>query len=62
MYKKHQASFWTAEEIDLGDDLKDWETLNDNEKYFIKNILAFFVSALGTLLLLLPFRTHMLGR
>merc|ERR1711871_189366 len=47
MYKKHQASFWTAEEIDLGDDLKDWETLNDNEKYFIKNILAFFAASDG---------------
>ena len=31
MYKKHKASFWTAEEIDLEQDLRDWENLNDNE-------------------------------
>lgn len=31
MYKKHKASFWTAEEIDLGSDLKDWKTLNKDE-------------------------------
>ena len=46
MYKKHQASFWTAEEIDLGDDMKDWEKLSDDERFFIKNVLAFFVRAL----------------
>jgi ribonucleoside-diphosphate reductase beta chain len=46
-YKKSQASIWTAEEIDLLQDLKDWETLNDNEKYFIKNILAFFAASDG---------------
>jgi len=40
-YKKSEASFWTAEEIDLQQDLIDWETLNENEKFFIKNILAF---------------------
>ena len=39
MYKKAEASFWTAEEIDLQEDLKDWEKLNENEKYFISNIL-----------------------
>ena len=43
MYKIAEASFWTAEEIDLSADLTDWnEKLDDNERYFIKNILAFF--------------------
>jgi ribonucleoside-diphosphate reductase beta chain len=41
-YKKAESSFWTAEEIDLQQDLTDWEKLNDNEKFFIKNVLAFF--------------------
>jgi ribonucleoside-diphosphate reductase beta chain len=42
-YKKSEASFWTAEEIDLAADLTDWRTkLNDEERYFIKNVLAFF--------------------
>jgi ribonucleoside-diphosphate reductase beta chain len=46
-YKKAEASFWTAEEIDLQQDLFDWETLNENEKYFIKNVLAFFAASDG---------------
>jgi ribonucleoside-diphosphate reductase beta chain len=47
-YKKSQASFWTAEEIDLAADLTDWRTkLNDDERYFIKNILAFFAASDG---------------
>ena len=47
-YKTAEASFWTAEEIDLHADLVDWENkLNDNEKYFIKNILAFFAASDG---------------
>lgn len=41
-YKTHMQSFWTAEEVDLSTDIADWEHLNDNEKLFIKNILAFF--------------------
>ncbi len=41
-YKKAEASFWTAEEIDLGQDLKDWENLNDGERHFITHVLAFF--------------------
>ncbi|OMJ79160.1 hypothetical protein SteCoe_20859 [Stentor coeruleus] len=45
MYKKHEASFWTAEKLDLSQDLQDWENLTDNEKYFIKNILAFFAAS-----------------
>jgi ribonucleoside-diphosphate reductase beta chain len=47
-YKKQEASFWTAEEIDLAQDLTDWnEKLNDNEKHFIKNVLAFFAASDG---------------
>ena len=47
-YKKQEASFWTAEEIDLQQDLTDWEhKLNDDEKYFIKHILAFFAASDG---------------
>merc|ERR1719245_2295379 len=41
MYKKHEASFWTAEEIDLSQDLKDWEGLTVNERHFLKHVLAF---------------------
>lgn len=47
MYKKHEASFWTAEEIDLGDDLKYWEALNQGEKHFITHVLAFFAASDG---------------
>lgn len=48
MYKKAEASFWTAEEIDLSVDLHDWEyKLNDDEKYFIKHVLAFFAASDG---------------
>jgi ribonucleoside-diphosphate reductase beta chain len=47
MYKKHEASFWTAEEIDLSDDLKDWAALNDGERHFISHILAFFAASDG---------------
>ncbi len=47
MYKKHEASFWTAEEIDLGDDMKDWNNLNDGERHFISHILAFFAASDG---------------
>jgi hypothetical protein len=46
-YKKHMASFWTAEEIDLGQDQKDWATLTDNEQHFIKMVLAFFAASDG---------------
>lgn len=47
MYKKHLASFWTADEIDLSQDARDWEKLNSNEKHFIKHILAFFAASDG---------------
>jgi ribonucleoside-diphosphate reductase beta chain len=47
MYKKAEASFWTAEEIDLGQDQKDWDNLNDNERHFISHVLAFFAASDG---------------
>src|SRR6201985_556601 len=47
MYKKHEASFWTAEEIDLGDDMKDWNNMNDGERHFISHVLAFFAASDG---------------
>ena len=47
MYKKHEASFWTAEEIDLSADLKDWQNLNDGERHFISHVLAFFAASDG---------------
>ncbi|MEK7175286.1 MAG: ribonucleoside-diphosphate reductase small subunit [Patescibacteria group bacterium] len=47
MYKKAEASFWTAEEIDLSDDLRDWAKLNEGEKHFIKHVLAFFAASDG---------------
>lgn len=47
-YKEQQASIWTAEEIDLSADLNDWRNkLNDDERYFIKNVLAFFAASDG---------------
>jgi len=50
MYKKHLASFWTAEEIDLHDDHRHWLKLNENEKHFIKYVLAFFAASDGIVL------------
>ena len=47
MYKKHEASFWTAEEIDLSGDMKDWAALNDGERHFISHVLAFFAASDG---------------
>ncbi|CAG7848699.1 Ribonucleoside-diphosphate reductase small chain; AltName: Full=Ribonucleotide reductase small subunit [Serendipita indica DSM 11827] len=48
MYKKAEASFWTAEEMDLSKDLHDWENkLNDNERHFISHVLAFFAASDG---------------
>jgi ribonucleoside-diphosphate reductase beta chain len=47
MYKQHEASFWTAEEIDLSQDQRDWENLNDGERHFISNVLAFFAASDG---------------
>jgi ribonucleoside-diphosphate reductase beta chain len=46
-YKQHETSFWTAEEIDLSADLKDWDSLNYGEKHFISHVLAFFAASDG---------------
>jgi ribonucleotide reductase beta subunit family protein with ferritin-like domain len=50
MYKQQVACFWTAEEIDLSQDLSDWERLNKDEKHFIKYVLAFFAASDGIVL------------
>jgi ribonucleoside-diphosphate reductase beta chain len=47
MYKQAVASFWTAEEIDLSADMVDWQNLSDNERHFIKHVLAFFAASDG---------------
>jgi ribonucleoside-diphosphate reductase subunit M2 len=47
MYKKAEASFWTAEELDLSADHKDWQNLSDNERHFISHVLAFFAASDG---------------
>ena len=47
MYKQQMACFWTAEEIDLAEDLKDWKELNNDEQHFLKHILAFFAASDG---------------
>merc|ERR1712215_198811 len=47
MYKKAEASFWTAEEVDLSKDLADWDNLKDDERYFISHVLAFFAASDG---------------
>ena len=46
-YKRHQASFWSAEEIDLAQDQRDWVTLSSDEQHFIKTVLAFFAASDG---------------
>ena len=47
MYKHAEASFWTAEEIDLSGDLHDWNNLSQNERHFISYVLAFFAASDG---------------
>jgi ribonucleoside-diphosphate reductase beta chain len=47
MYKKAEASFWTAEEIDLSHDQTDWNKMNDGERHFISHVLAFFAASDG---------------
>jgi ribonucleoside-diphosphate reductase beta chain len=47
MYKKAEASFWTAEEIDLSHDQPDWIKMNDGERHFISHVLAFFAASDG---------------
>eukprot|EP00915_Cephaloidophora_sp_WS-2016_P006522 GHVH01008804.1.p1 GENE.GHVH01008804.1~~GHVH01008804.1.p1 ORF type:complete len:352 (+),score=60.43 GHVH01008804.1:67-1122(+) len=50
MYKQQEACFWTSEEIDLSQDLRDWESLNKDEQHFIKHVLAFFAASDGIVL------------
>lgn len=50
MYKEQMACFWTAEEIDLAQDTKDWEKLTANEQHFVKHVLAFFAASDGIVL------------
>tara|TARA_B110001450_G_C17644232_1_gene490492 strand:- start:1210 stop:2157 length:948 start_codon:yes stop_codon:yes gene_type:complete len=47
LYKHHLSVFWTPEEIDLSKDKNDWNKLSENDKFFIKNILAFFAGSDG---------------
>ena len=47
MYKKAEANFWTTEELDLTKDLNDFQGMEEKEKYFIENILAFFAASDG---------------
>jgi ribonucleotide reductase beta subunit family protein with ferritin-like domain len=47
MYRQQIASFWDVEEIDLSQDTKDWESLDENEHHFIKHVLAFFAASDG---------------
>ena len=49
-YKKAEASFWTAEEIDLSKDMSDWINLKDDERFFIKMVLGFFAASDGIVL------------
>lgn len=46
-YKKAEASFWTAEEIDLSNDMTDWNKITNDERHFIKHVLAFFAASDG---------------
>ena len=46
-YKKHLASFWTAEEISFNEDIKHFESMTDDERFFIKHVLAFFAASDG---------------
>lgn len=50
MYQKQEDLFWRAQEVDLSKDMKDWDTLSDDEKYFISMILAFFAASDGIVL------------
>lgn len=46
-YKRELACFWTVDEIDLSQDQKDWENLTDDERFFLKQVLAFFAASDG---------------
>ncbi|KAK6930049.1 Ribonucleotide reductase small subunit family [Dillenia turbinata] len=50
MYKKAEASFWTAEEVDLSQDVYQWGSLSDSERHFISHVLAFFAASDGIVL------------
>ncbi|CAI9762173.1 unnamed protein product [Fraxinus pennsylvanica] len=50
MYKKAEASFWTVEEVDLSQDVQQWETLSKSEKHFVSHVLAFFAASDGIVL------------
>jgi len=50
MYKQAVATYWAVEDVPLGNDLRDWEKLTDNEKHFIKHVLAFFAGSDGIVL------------
>jgi ribonucleotide reductase beta subunit family protein with ferritin-like domain len=47
MYKKAKASFWTAEEINLTVDIKDWDRLSANKRHFVSHVLVFFAASDG---------------
>ena len=47
MYKQAEACFWTAEELDIAGDLKDWDSLSNNERHFVSHVLAFFAASDG---------------
>jgi len=48
--KRAESSFWTSNEIDLSKDIRDWDSLDENEKYFIKNIIGFFAGSDGIIM------------
>ncbi|KAI3787567.1 hypothetical protein L1987_42131 [Smallanthus sonchifolius] len=50
MYKKVEASFWTAEEVDLFQDQRHWDALTDSERHFITHVRAFFTASDGNVL------------
>ncbi len=47
MYKQAEASFWTAEEVDLSEDMDHWKNLSNDERHFISHVLAFFAASDG---------------
>ena len=49
-FQTHRKAFWVESEVDLTVDLKDWNLLNNNEKHFIKNVLAFFAASDGIIM------------
>jgi ribonucleoside-diphosphate reductase beta chain len=45
LYKRQEASIWHAHEVNLSQDIADWQQLGDDQKHFIKMVLAFFASS-----------------